>query len=617
MVANPGPFRVGDLFTYTLTVTNRRAVEAAGVALLMPVPEGLYSTAGCRAVTDCGTVPAACCAGRDIEWDLGGLPAGGSRTVQFVGLVTVASLADGSLIHATARVEDVTGAAARTGVTTTVQSTAPLVLTLDEDRDPVGFGDTLEYVLRFGNRSAAPLLTTTLALTLPAGTTVLDAGGATVTGGTATWALGTVNGADAGERRLSVRVDDLGAADPLVRVARAVLASGANAARAAAVTQVEPAAALDLVMVANPDPIGLGDLLTYTLTVTNRRAVDAAGVMLLMPVPEGLYSTAGCRAVTDGGTVPAACVAGRDIVWDLGGLAAGASRTVQFVGQVTVASLADGSLIHATARVEDVTGVAARAGVTTAVENTAPLVLTLDEDRDPVAAGDTLEYALRFGNRSTSTLPTTTLTLTLPPGTTVLDAGGATVTGDTATWALGTVSGGQAGARGLQVRVDDLGAADPLVREARAVVASGVNVARAAAVTQVEEAAPLDLAMVATPDPVARAGLLTYALTVTNNGAVDRAGVVLLMPVPEGLYSTAGCRSVSDGGILPAACTAGRDIVWNLGGLAAGASRTVQFVGEVTVGPLPNGNLIHATARVGDVTGASARAAVTTTVSGG
>jgi len=57
--------------------------------------------------------------------------------------------------------------------------------------------------------------------------------------------------------------------------------------------------------------------------------------------------------------------------------------------------------------------------------------------------------------------------------------------------------------------------------------------------------------------------------------------------------------------------------VWNLGGLAAGASRTVQFVGEVTVGPLPNGNLIHATARVGDVTGAAARAAVTTTVSGG
>jgi len=36
----------------------------------------------------------------------------------------------------------------------------------------------------------------------------------------------------------------------------------------------------------------------------------------------------------------------------------------------------------------------------------------------------------------------------------------------------------------------------------------------------------------------------------------------------------------------------------------------VQFVGQVTVGPLANGNLIHATARVSDVTGAAARAGV-------
>src|SRR5205807_1489178 len=107
------------------------------------------------------------------------------------------------------------------------------------------------------------------------GTCVRDAGGAPVTGDTASWALGTVSGGQAGARRLRVRVDDLGAADPVVRVAGALLASGANAARAVAVTQVE-AAPLDLVMVATPDPVGLGDLLTYALTMTNRGAVDAA-----------------------------------------------------------------------------------------------------------------------------------------------------------------------------------------------------------------------------------------------------------------------------------------------------------------------------------------------------
>src|SRR5207237_643814 len=100
---------------------------------------------------------------------------------------------------------------------TTIATTAPLALTLDESPDPVGVGDALEYVLRFGNQSASPLLGTTLALTLPAGTTVIDAGGATVSGSTATWTLGTLNAGQAGEQRLRVQVTDLGAGDPLVR----------------------------------------------------------------------------------------------------------------------------------------------------------------------------------------------------------------------------------------------------------------------------------------------------------------------------------------------------------------------------------------------------------------
>src|SRR5438477_461702 len=103
-------------------------------------------------------------------------------------------------------------------------------------------------------------------------------------------------------------------------------------------------------MVANPDPIGLGDLLTYTLTVTNRRSVDAPGVALLMPVPEGLYSTAGCRAVTDGGTVPAACTAGRDKVGRAGWREGGGSWGVEFVGVVKVAVLADGGLVSPAGR---------------------------------------------------------------------------------------------------------------------------------------------------------------------------------------------------------------------------------------------------------------------------
>jgi uncharacterized repeat protein (TIGR01451 family) len=614
LIATPDPISLGGLLEYSLTVTNRGGIDAAGVIARMRVPQGMYGTAGCREASDNATLPGNCAAGRDIEWDLGTLAAGTSRTVQFVGGVTVSGVPDGSLIHGDARVVDVSGAAARAETTTIVATTAPLVLRLDDSRDPAVAGDTLDYVLRFGNQSAGPLLNTELSLTLPQGVSVLDDGGATVTGDTAVWSLGTLNAGVAGERRLTVQVDDLAPNDPLVRQAHAALSSGTVLAHAAEVTQLEAVPPLALNVVASPDPVALGGLLAYVLTVTNTGAVDSDGVTLRMRVPEGLYGTSGCQAVSDGGVLPGVCFAGRDIVWDLGTIAAGASRTVQFTGLVTVSGLANGHLLHASARVVDVAGAAARAGTTTTVTTSSPLVITLNEDLDPIAAGETLEYVLRYGNRSAGPLAATALSLVLPPGVTVLDDGGATVGGGIATWDLGSLAAGAAGEQRLSVSIDDLGAADPLVRVARAVVESGTTAARTGAVTHVEVGSPLSLSLTATPDPVALGQLITYTLTVTNDGAADADGVELRMPVPEGMYGTSGCNSVSDGGIVPANCAAGRDIFWDLGTLAMGADRSVTFVGLVTVSGLPDGTLIRGTARVRDVAGAAARAGVATAV---
>ena len=85
--------------------------------------------------------------------------------------------------------------------------------------------------------------------------------------------------------------------DPLVRSARAVVSSGAAAARAAVVTQVETDPPLALHLTATPDPVGLGDIITYSVTVTNTGGADAAGLVVDLRVPEGLYSTSGCQAV--------------------------------------------------------------------------------------------------------------------------------------------------------------------------------------------------------------------------------------------------------------------------------------------------------------------------------
>src|SRR5207244_5220717 len=204
-----------------------------------------------------------------------------------------------------------------------------------------------------------------------------------------------------------------------------------------------------------------------------------------------------------------------------------------------------------------------------------PLLLGLTESADPVAAGDTLEYALTFGNRGTTTQLGAELVVTLPAGLTPMATDGGVLAGDTVTWTLGDLGPGQVGERRLRAMVDDLGSADPLVRVTRALVTSGVMAARASAVTTREPPA-LGLVMAATPNPGDRGALLTYALTVTNHRAVDASDVQLVVPVPE----VTGCPAVCDAGVFPVNCVVGVGVTWSLGALPAPPSRPV----EVTFG---------------------------------
>ncbi len=600
LVARPDPLAPAGLLTCQLTVTNRGVTDSQQVILRLTLPNGLFA---CGTPSDEGTVPAGCIAGREIQWDLDALAAGASRTVQVV-LQIRGDVPTGAVLSTMARVEDAAGSRTRAGVSTTVQAAAPLALVLTTDADPVRVGDDLEYVLRFGNVSAGALLATQLALTLPAGTTLVDAGGGTAAAGVITWAIGTLGANQTSERRVRVHVDDLLTVDPLVRVAEAVVTSGAATARASVVTSIGTAV-LGLEMTAAPDPLAPAGLLSYQLTVSNRGTDDSVQVDLRMTLPVGIFA---CGPVSDGGAAPEGCSAGRDILWHLGTLPVGASRVVQLAIQIR-ADVPSGAVLSTTARVEDVAGSRTRTALSTSVQATKPLSLALTTDTDPVQAGGDLTYALRFGNAGATSLTSTQLALVLPPGTTVVDAGGGSVGADTITWALGTIASMATGVRTVTVHVDDLSPDEPLVRVARAVISSGTTIARAVAVTPVDSTT-LGLSMTAQPDPLAPAGLLTYQLTVTNDGADDAVQVELRVTLPVGIFD---CGTLSDDATTPQGCAAGRDVVWSLGTIAPGAFRNVQAVIQIRA-DVPRGTILVTTGRVQDVSGSRARTAVTTGV---
>jgi len=542
-----------------------------------------------------------------VLWTLGTLPAGTSRTVQAI--YDAGTVADGTILTATAAVADAAGDRARAATSTTFHSTvaAQLMVALTGSADPVPTGDELGYTIRFGNRGTSALLNSQLAVALPPGTTVVDAGGGTVTAGTVTWNLTTLDPGETGERPLRVTVDDL-PADPLVRVARATITSGAVAATAGLVTQVAPAR-LAVVMVANPEPVNPGQAITYELTVTNHGPGDAVQVQLTMPIPAGVGG--GCVRLSDGAQTPDGCFNGRDVVWTFDTLSAGTSRTVQATYDA-LSNLPDGTVLSASASVADAAGSHARASASTTCHTAAasPLVIGLAESADPVLAGENLAYTVRLGNRGTSSVLNAQLALALPAGVTVLDAGGGVASGDTLSWDLGTLAAGATGQRVVTMKVDDLGSDDPLVRLARTTLAAGSAAASGSLVTLVEPEAPLALEMSIDFDPAAPNQLVTYHLKVTNDGSDDSVQVELRMPVPSGV---SGCGMLSDGGTLPGGCFIGRDAVWQLGTLSPGTNRSVTFVVRVS-STAPAGSILSATSRVADAAGSRARAELSTAI---
>jgi hypothetical protein len=353
-------------------------------------------------------------------------------------------------------------------------------------------------------------------------------------------------------------------------------------------------------MTATPDPVARLGLLTYELTVTNRGTEDAVQVELRMTVPTGTYD---CYEASDGATC--SFLDGRDIVWSLDTMAAGTSRTVHVV---LASDMATGSVLSADARVQDAAGTRVRAAISTAVQTGTALSLALTETTDPVLAGGDLEYVLRFGNRGTTALLNASLVLTLPPGVTVLDAAGGTTADGTITWNLATLDAAENGERRVKLRVEDLGDAEPFVRVARAVLASGIANAQATVVTAVQPTT-LELEMEATPDPVVQRGQLTYRLTVTNHDTDDAVQVTLRMAIPVGTYD---CGAASTPGTYPTGCRQGNDVVWAFGTLAPNESRQVQVI--LVPDALGSGAVYTGQAQVEDVAGTRTRAAVSTVV---
>jgi uncharacterized repeat protein (TIGR01451 family) len=202
-----------------------------------------------------------------------------------------------------------------------------LALTKTDSPDPLFAGQQLTYTIKVINNGPAPATGATVTDTLPAGSTFVSAsstqgtcsGTATVTCG-----LGTIASGATATITIKIKPNTPGTITNTASVSADGPDPKAANNSASATTTVNAAADLAVTKSDSPDPVHVGQVLTYTVRVTNNGPQTATGVSLTDNLPKN----AGFGSVTTTHGTCTAKPAKRLVTCNLGTLAAGATATI-------------------------------------------------------------------------------------------------------------------------------------------------------------------------------------------------------------------------------------------------------------------------------------------------
>ncbi len=333
-----------------------------------------------------------------------------------------------------------------------------------------------------------------------------------------------------------------------------------------------PPADLSIIKTDSPDPVLVGQPLTYTLVVRNNGPNNTPAVTVTDLLPGGVSLVSATPSQGScSGTSLVSCV--------LGSLGNGGSATVTIV----VTPTAEGPLTN-TASVagnpSDPNPGNNSSTIGTMVQPVpvADLSVTKTDSPDPVLVGQPLTYTLTARNNGPNNATGVTVTDTLPPGVTLASAtasqgsgcsGAPTVTCSLGSLAIGTTAtvtivvtppspgavSNMASVRGNQ---DDLNPGNDSATIVSTVVPPPIR-------------ADLALTQADAPDPAAVAEPLVYTLAVTNHGPSTATGVQVTDNLSPDVV-LAGPPIPNQG-----TCSGTGLVICHLGTLAIGASATVTL----------------------------------------
>ena len=347
--------------------------------------------------------------------------------------------------------------------------------------------------------------------------------------------------------------------------------------------QVDSSHTLSVTKSADPSPVAMGGLLTYTIhyTMTGDEAVESMVVRDTTPADTTFFA-ATPPPIEDpgvGNTGP--------VIWQMSGLWPPGSDITQATGALTMVVLVDstlfsGTLINNTVFISDTSGLTDTDPTTTPVQQSADLAIFKVDTPDPVIPGSSLTYTLDVVNNGPSDAVGAVVSDTLPPEVTLFSTTPPQTGGpNPLTWDLGTLAVGDRRVITVVVTVQ------PWVTQTftnTTSVGSDTPDLNPDNNFDEEPTRPptpgLDMVKTVEPDRAVRNMPFTYTLRITNTGDFVLDPLAVTDTLPSDFYYVVGSGSPSDPDVI-----AEPTLSWqNLGPLAPGVGITVTFAVTATPG---------------------------------
>ena len=543
---------VGDSIVYVITVTNNGKSSATNVN----VTEKL---SGLVVVTKADTVTGSWNNVTKV-WNVGTLAGNGASatlrlTVKVIGNGTVANAV---VANSTENTTDVPA----NSTNVTAKPDVRLNITKEANVTEAVVGDLIKYTILVTNNGLSDATDVSVWDVLPVGVKYVEGGNFDAGSRNVTWSIAKIEAGKSVEVYVIVNVTAAG------NLSNAVFANSKDNDTVVNKTSdnvtVDPNVELDLTKVANVTSAVVGDLIKYTIVVTNNGLSDATGVNVWDVLPVGVK-------YVEGGNFDAGS---RNVTWSIAKIEAGKSAEVYVIVNVTAA----GNLTNVVfANSKDNDTVVNKTSDNVTVDPNVDLDLTKVANVTSAVFGDLIKYTITVKNNGLSDAVGVSVWDVLPVSVKYVEGGNFDAGSRNVTWSIAKIEAGKSVEVYVIVNVTAAGNLSNTVFANSSDNDTVVN--KTSDDIPVKPDVKLDISKVANVTSAVFGDLIVFTITVTNNGLSDATDVVVSDVLDDAFEYVSG-------GDYDAAS---RNVTWTIDSIASGESKDVTVVVMVlTAGSVSN-----------------------------